>query len=263
MFALTAEAATGYKNPTIKIDNVDVTTLTVTKDVTIVVAATAKAYKLNATAGANTTLTKNPEADTYAYNAQVTLTAALAEGDYEWDNIPDGWQKGENDTYTLTYTILDQDVESGNVVETPTAKAKQQGWDVPSGKDNAPASEVFGDLPQELTNVPAKKLSDWATANGVARDASLSETVMIDAYLLNCAPTQEKVAEEKAQINIASIEFKDGKWVVTTVSGNVETQEFGNGKLVLEDVTESITGAAGSDAAKLWKMKLVPITAAE
>ena len=139
---------------------------------------------------------------------------------------------------------------------------KQQGWDVPSGDEDKPASQVWETIPSNLADVPAGKLSNWAKANEVPFGGEFTET-MSDAYLLDCAPTPEKVAEEKAKINIASIEFVNGKWVVTTVSGNIENQEFGNGKLQLVDVTEAITGAEGSDATKLWRMKLVPITATE
>ena len=191
----------------------------------------------------------NPNAETTTYTVEdaITFKAAECEG-YEF--------KGFDPAEIEAGTTGDQTIVG-------TFAKKQQGWDVPTGDEDKPASEVWETIPNDLADVPAGRISTWAKTYSVPFGGEFTDT-MKDAYLLNCDPNDSaKIAAEKAKINIASIEFVNGEWVVKTVSGNVETQEFGNGKLVLEDVTESITGAEGSDAAKLWKMKLVPITAAK
>ena len=214
----------------------------------------------------------------------------------KWVDDADGYVKPAYDeeikTYTVwfstnTVTVAEKtltDVESGTVLEAKqipdfgegtwdveplgaiitcdtnfnfTVKAEEN-WDVDPEDEDKPASEVWTKVPENLADVPAGKLSTWAKANNVPFGGEFTET-MEEAYLLDCAP--DKVAEEKAKINIASIEFKDGEWVITTVSGDEADDVFGNGKLELVDVTKDVTGAEGSDAAKLWKMKLVPITA--
>lgn len=184
---------------------------------------------------------------TAAINAKIYPTATLT--------VPNAI------TPTLT-TIEGFEVKStvGETTTTWAAEEKQGGWDVPSGDEDKPASQVWETIPSNLADVPAGKLSTWAKKNEVPFGGEFTET-MSDAYLLDCAPTAEKVAEEKAKINIASIEFVNNEWVIKTVSEDEAGDEFGNGKLQLVDVTEAITGAEGSDATKLWKMKLVPITA--
>ena len=214
----------------------------------------------------------------------------------KWVDDADGYVKPAYDEEIKTYTVWFStnkvdvaektltDVEEGTVLEAKqipdfgegtwdveplgaiitcdtnfnfTVKAEEN-WDVDPEDEDKPASEVWTKVPENLADVPAGKLSTWAKANNVPFGGEFTET-MEEAYLLDCAP--DKVAEEKAKINIASIEFKDGEWVITTVSGDEADDVFGNGKLELVDVTKDVTGAEGSDAAKLWKMKLVPITA--
>ena len=232
--------------------------------------------------------------DSFWKNDAVTL---IAPDGYKWDAAGFLVKDVEPETYTVTFTTNDVPYVVVDAVVSNTAfadvkpvdpviegftfkgwtpvvevidgteltfaavlEAEASGWDVPTGDEDKPAQQVWKTIPSNLADVPAGKLSTWAKANEVPFGGEFTET-MSDAYLLDCAPTAEKVAEEKAKINIASIEFVDNEWVIKTVSEDEAGDEFGNGKLELVDVTKDVTGAEGSDAAKLWKMKLVPITA--
>ena len=160
-------------------------------------------------------------------------------------------------TFSIKLVITDGETTKEICKIADLAVAKKAGWDIkPEDADKA-AQEAWPTIPNDLAQVPAGRLSSWAKANNIPFGAEFTP-VMKDAYLLDCAP--DKVEETKAQINIASIEFVNGEWVVKTVSDDAAGDEFGNGKLALVDVTEAITGAKGSDSVKLWKMELVPIT---
>lgn len=185
--------------------------------------------------------------------AEKTLTDVESGTVLEAKDVPDDFGEGTWDVQPLG-AIITCDTNFNFTVKA------EENWDVDPADEDKPASQVWTKVPQNLADVPAGRLSTWAKANNVPFGGDFTET-MEEAYLLNCAP--DKVAETKTQINIASIEFVDNEWVIKTVSGDQDGDEFGNGELELVDVTKDVTGAEGSDAAKLWKMKLVPITANE
>ena len=161
----------------------------------------AKAYKLNATAGANTTLDKNPSKETYAYGDEVVLTAALADGDFEWDQIPSGWQPGENDTLTLTYTILDEDVESGNVVATPTAKAKAAPVPTPISGGNTAQKNAYAEWVKGITGAEGK--TDAIYADAFALNVTQAEIDAADGDIQKA--TEKKLGAEITSDMVAAL----------------------------------------------------------
>ena len=123
VLALTATAAIGYENPTIKTNGQDVTSLTITEAVTIDVAATAIAYAINVTDGtadpatftidgATVALAYNGTPDTGKSFSTWTATAGTVDGNTL--TIPAGLTAAitvtpnfTNNVYAITYTYTD------------------------------------------------------------------------------------------------------------------------------------------------------------
>lgn len=205
-----------------------------------------------------------------AYVADMEFPEVIVEGDYvENVDYTVAWdaekilepEAGATNVYVATVTMQGKYTGS-NTTELKVFKEKQaEDWPDPEknpeiiGKS---AQDVFGDkVPEALAGVPASKFSAWAKRVGL--DFANPGEINVDAYLLDCAPAEveAKKAEAVAQIKIASIQFEDDKWVVTTVGGKVEGQSFNtNAKLQLLEVTDTIEMTAG----QAWKMTLVPDT---
>ena len=86
-------------------------------------------------------------------------------------------------------------------------------WEHPK-QQSGTAAEMFG-LTGDLAALNGVKLAAWATAKSVAfKDAS---TIILDAYLLNCANTTDAVDVAKEEFKITSITIgADGTVTVTT-----------------------------------------------
>jgi len=95
-----------------------------------------------------------------------------------------------------------------------------------AGQTAAEAFDVTGDL----AGVDAKDLADWAKANSV--DFGNKETIIANAFLLNCANTAEAVATAtataKEAIKITKIEIVDGVPTLTC------PENYGNGRVVIK-----------------------------
>lgn len=97
----------------------------------------------------------------------------------------------------------------GTVTTYTAAAPAAAGWvDDPTTVSNQTAAVAYPALADSaLANADAQKLTVWAKANSVAfDDADAATDAMVEAYLLNCAPTTAAIAAEKDAF-VLDIEF--------------------------------------------------------
>ena len=170
---------------------------------------------------------------------------------------------GEQTTLTLTIEITEAGVITipASEVEVKTAGGGED-WPDPEDPTIAgkTASDVFGDaIPTEIADAPASKVAAWAKGKV---DFAKKDTIIADAYLLDCAANDALEAAEKAKnFKIASITYdaESGEWIVKVVSADGEGEvaeggEYFNGYVDIQPVT--IDGAA--EDAEFFKAVLVP-----
>ena len=101
------------------------------------------------------------------------------------------------------------DATVGTVTTYTAAAAAPAGWvDDPTTVSNQTAAVAYPTLAgTALAAADAQKLTVWAKANSVAFDSAEAATEsMVEAYLLNCAPTAPAIAAEKDAF-VLDIEF--------------------------------------------------------
>lgn len=131
---------------------------------------------------------------------------------------------------------------------TATAAWTAAGWD-PNPEtipENTPAATKYPELAgTALATADAKKLTIWADNNSVAFSAAEEPTAtLVEAYILNCAPTAEAVATEKAAFK-ATITMSGSTATVTLPIGktyNVAPVMKGSNNLTSWTATEVTTG---------------------
>ena len=173
-----------------------------------------------------------------------------------------GWQEG---SFTVT-GLADPDLEGWYTVTNTAsitivpAEAAAADWEADPTEiaDNTPASTQYPTLAgTPLEAVDAKKLTVWAKANSVTFEAAgeaTAESVTVEAFMLNCAPTAEAVeaAEEdfKATITVNA----DGTISVTAPEGyNVVPQLQGKATLDAASWTDI---PAASSTYKFYRFEL-------
>lgn len=189
--------------------------------------------------------------------------------------------EAENDQLVLITNIcaytgtVATEVDGCEVVATPFAQDSYLGviytvtdaggddWpDDPSTVAGETAGDVFG-LEGDLADEDAAAVATWAKEKVAYADRATA--IKPEAYLLNCANTDEAIAEAKAAFVITSIE-KDGEnWVVKVTSDKGEGETYGNGKVVIKgSTTLDGTYEAGTTGACFFKafleFKGIPVT---
>lgn len=148
-------------------------------------------YKTNdvAVAAAELTGLVNNNATTFTVEDAVSITGITLEGFETTSIISNGWAAGEK-TADVEVTVL--------------FTKKSGGWN-PAADDDVPA-DVPG-LPDELKVVSLKQISQWAMGAGKTGDKDVAPAdVKVEAFLLNCANTDEAVAEAKANFKFTAFD---------------------------------------------------------
>ncbi|MGN0854056.1 MAG: hypothetical protein ACI4R9_00890 [Kiritimatiellia bacterium] len=240
----TVTVAEGYKADTLVVKNGEKTleavdgTYTVTADADVALSTTVEAYAtVNVTVNAATGTTVSELAATATEGETLTFTVTVAEG-YEADTLvvkngEEELKPDEEGNYTIVVGTTDIVITTTVEKETPVSPTD---WpEDPTTVEGKTASEAYGEaIPAELASVPADTLATWAKANGVAFDAS--DTIKSEAYLLNCANTDEAIAEGKAAFKLtitvdasgnAVVELPEGKTYNATpvIKGKVDLKD--------------------------------------
>ena len=162
----------------------------------------------------------------------ITITATPAEG-FEYASEPEGW--------TLSEGVITKVVNEAVAIPAPTAK-QSEGWPADTSTvSGQTAEEAFGITTGVLTNADAKALADWAKdpAKGNVAYADRGD-ILPDAFLLNCANTQQAIDAAEAEFKITAITV-DGDTVTFTPADGAD---YGNGKVVIEGSVTIGTGAS-------------------
>ncbi|MGN0853681.1 MAG: hypothetical protein ACI4Q3_09950 [Kiritimatiellia bacterium] len=127
-------------------------------------------------------------------------------------------------------------------------------WENPK-VDTGTAEAMFG-ITGDLADVDGQKLAAWATANDIAF-ANASD-IQLNAFLLNCANTDEAIKAANEAFKITSISFDDaGKVVVETTSGP-EGEKTWNGTVEIRG-SQTVDGTYTKDneSARFFKAFLI------
>lgn len=173
-------------------------------------------------------------------------------------------------TFTVTLTLTDGETaltlsELEAEVDAKAAEVDPTTDDPEKIPDDETAEERYGDkIPPALADVSAKSICIWAKGNG---QLVKGDVILEDAFLLDCPNTPAAIAEAKvaavAALEIAKIEFKDGKWVATQKEGKGAGDAFNtNAKIIQIDVTKDIdpTLEAEDGTKGFFKLGLAPKT---
>ena len=199
-------------------------------------------FALTTTGGANATVTTSPaNVSALTEATQVTITAT-AEQDYTYDGVDltgTDWIYDSNDDAISMTTNISKNTE----IAVPNAVAEQSSDEWPTGKDlDDAAGKAAGDLFPGITNAlataDAKAVATWAAENSVAYADKGS--ILPDAFLLDCANTQQAIDEAAADFKITAITV-DGDTVTFTPA---DGDDYGNGKVVIEGSVAIGTGAS-------------------
>ena len=149
------------------------------------------------------------------FSASLKLPTVTVAGDYVLDtDYTVSWDRElptENPSadVVLTVTVTMRGNYSGSNTATFTVKRASTPPEVndwpsdPTTVKDKTAGEAYG-ITGDLAGVPADKLAIWAKANGVSY-AGAAGAIKIEAYLLNCANTDDAITEAKADFKIPSI----------------------------------------------------------
>ena len=152
----------------------------------------------------------------------ITITATPAEG-FEYASEPDGW--------TLSEGVITKVVNEAVAIPAPTPKQSSEDW--PEGQDlddvaGKAAGEEFPGITNALATADAKAVATWATAQNVAY--ANKDSILPEAFLLNCANTQEAIATAAANFKITAITVAGDAVTITPANGS----DYGNGMVVIE-----------------------------
>ena len=199
-------------------------------------------FALTTTGGAHATVTTSPaNVSALTEATQVTITAT-AEQDYTYDGVDltgTSWAyNSQTDAISMT-TNISENTE----IAVPNAVAEQSSDEWPTGQDlDDAAGKAAGDLFPGITNAlataDAKAVATWAAENSVAYADKGS--ILPDAFLLDCANTQQAIDEAAANFKITAITV-DGDTVTFTPA---DGDDYGNGKVVIEGSVTIGTGAS-------------------
>ena len=179
----------------------------------------------------------------------VTFAKNDGTGDAEIRQVPDGEAVGTLPVPVRPHATFDgcfTEAEDGTQITTSTLVEESQyvyyyaHWEEKTGEDDWPAdtstveSQTAGDafgITGDLAGADAKDLAHWAKAKGV--DFGNKETIIADAFLLNCANTAAAVeaATPVAQeaIKITEITFDEYGAPQLTCPDS-----YGNGQVVIQ-----------------------------
>ena len=155
----------------------------------------------------------------------------------------------ESGTVTSTSGLYANLVVFANVAESA-------GWDEDPAEGKTAAQEYPALAGTALASADAKKLTTWAKSNSVTfadAGAAAADSTLVEAFMLNCAPTAEAVAAEKADFKATITVNADGTITVTAPEGyNVTPQMKGATSLSgpWDDISEA------SDSYQFYKFEL-------
>ena len=189
-------------------------------------------FALTTTGGANATVTTSP-ADVSALTVatEVTITATAAQ-DYTYNGVDlsgtDWTYVSQTDAIRMTLTV-----SADTAITVPDAVSEQSSDDWPTGQDlidaeGQAAGDLFPGITNALATADAKAVATWAEANSVAYAAKGS--ILPEAFLLNCANTQDAIDAAAANFKITAITVDGDTVTVTPDDGD----DYGNGKVVIE-----------------------------
>lgn len=183
-------------------------------------------------------------ADIAEYTAQLEFPAASATiggdtvaGNTAWDpaTISEP-EAGATNTYTVTFTVTTANYAGSTGTATfkvfKTAGGGSEDWpENPSTVSGQTAQAAFG-ITGDLANADAAALATWAKAKGVTY-ADRTTAILTDAFLLDCANTQEAIATAAANFKITAITVAGDAVTITPAAGDV----YGNGQVAIEGAT--------------------------
>ena len=187
-------------------------------------------FALTTTGGANATVTTNPaDVSALTEETEVTITAT-ADQDYTYDGVDlTGWTyDSQTDAISMTTNISEN-----TTVVVPDAVSEQSQEDWPEGQDlidaeGKAAGDLFTGITNALATADAKAVATWAEANNVAYAAK--DSILPEAFLLNCANTQAAIDEAAANFKVTAITVVGDTVTITPADG----ADYGNGKVVIE-----------------------------
>ena len=204
----------------------------------------AKAINWSIAAKTDATVVVTLSADIAEYSAQLEFPAASAtiggvavEGTTNWvENAISEPEAGATNTYTVTFTVTTANYAGSTGPATfkvfKTAGGGSEDWpENPSTVSGQTAQAAFG-ITGDLANADAATLATWAKAKGV-NYADRTTAILTDAFLLNCANTQEAIDEAAANFKITSITVAGDTVTIAPAAGDV----YGNGQVAIEGAT--------------------------
>lgn len=193
---------------------------------TVTVTPTANATYAAAYKVGGETITPANNVLTVTVGQTIVITATPA-GGYEYASVPTGgWTAGQDGEITI-------EVSAAGTVVIPAPTAKQSSDDWPTGQDlidaeGHAAGDLFPGITNALATADAKAVATWAEEQNVAYAAKGS--ILPEAFLLNCANTQDAIDAAAANFKITAITVDGDTVTVTPADG----ANYGNGKVVIE-----------------------------
>lgn len=145
-------------------------------------------------------------------------------------------EAGATNTYTVTFTVTTPNYAGSTGTATfkvyKAAGGGSEDWpENPSTVSGQTAQAAFG-ITGDLANADAAALATWAKAKGVTY-ADRTTAILTDAFLLDCANTQEAIATAAANFKITSITVAGDTVTIAPAAGDV----YGNGQVAIEGAT--------------------------
>ena len=166
--------------------------------------------------------------------ATATIGGDTVAGNTAWDpaTISEP-EAGATNTYTVTFTVTAANYAGSTGTATfkvwKAAGGGSEDWpENPSTVSGQTAQAAFG-ITGDLANADAAALATWAKAKGVTY-ADRTTAILTDAFLLDCANTQEAIDEAAANFKITSISVAGDTVTIAPADGS----DVGNGKVVIE-----------------------------
>ena len=170
--------------------------------------------------------------------ASATIGGNAVAGTSVWnpDTITEPSAAGVTNTYEVTFTVTGGNYAgSTGTAEFKVWKAAGGGggdWPAdPTEVSGQTAADAFG-ITGDLATADAGVLATWAKAKGVDYSDRTTE-ILTDAFLLDCANTQEAIDAAKANFKVTSITVVGDTVTITPT----DAADYGNGQIVIEGAT--------------------------
>lgn len=193
----------------------------------------------------------------------VVDTQTVFDGGYATNVVLDvtGFKGWTNETYTTAFDFAETQITADLTLFAWIEAAEEPDpteTDPVEIPEDVTAGDYFPNIPQnDITNANAKAVAEWCQKAGVKGTVEAGgKNINPDAFLLDCANTENAVENAKANFVITSItQGENGKWIVKVTGEKGQADEYGNGYVNIVPA-EELSEATVKGVAEFFKAEL-------